>query len=125
MPPLVSLPSANESGETPLDIARRLKHEHCEELVSVWPAWVGALPGSGRGPPLGGVSSEPGSVAPDQIPASSMGRLGESVLGGDHSPPSDARNTRWRLEAGHVDRALTLSGAWGRGQEAATTLPAL
>lgn len=26
---------ANESGETPLDIAKRLKHMHCEELVSV------------------------------------------------------------------------------------------
>lgn len=26
---------ANESGETPLDIAKRLKHTHCEELVSV------------------------------------------------------------------------------------------
>lgn len=27
--------TANESGETPLDIAKRLKHTHCEELVSV------------------------------------------------------------------------------------------
>ncbi|GAB1297325.1 Arf-GAP with SH3 domain, ANK repeat and PH domain-containing protein 2 [Apodemus speciosus] len=27
-----SIEIANESGETPLDIARRLKHEHCEEL---------------------------------------------------------------------------------------------
>lgn len=81
--------------------------------------------GQGGARPSGGVSSEPGSVGPDQIPASSMGRLGESVLGGDHSPPSDARNTHWRLEAGHVDSALTLSGVWGRGQEAATTLPAL
>ncbi|XP_020943526.1 arf-GAP with SH3 domain, ANK repeat and PH domain-containing protein 2 isoform X5 [Sus scrofa] len=25
---------ANESGETPLDIARRLRHEHCEELLT-------------------------------------------------------------------------------------------
>lgn len=27
--------SANEAGETPLDIARRLKHLQCEELVSL------------------------------------------------------------------------------------------
>lgn len=27
--------TANESGETPLDIAKRLKHTHCEELVSM------------------------------------------------------------------------------------------
>lgn len=26
--------AANEAGETPLDIARRLKHVQCEELVS-------------------------------------------------------------------------------------------
>lgn len=26
---------ANEAGETPLDIAKRLKHTHCEELVSI------------------------------------------------------------------------------------------
>lgn len=26
---------ANEAGETPLDIARRLKHLQCEELVSL------------------------------------------------------------------------------------------
>lgn len=32
---------ANESGETPLDIARRLRHEHCEELVSLPPARMG------------------------------------------------------------------------------------
>lgn len=31
---LFSLP-ANEAGETPLDIARRLKHLQCEELVSL------------------------------------------------------------------------------------------
>lgn len=31
---LLSLP-ANEAGETPLDIARRLKHLQCEELVSL------------------------------------------------------------------------------------------
>lgn len=30
----VVFPSANEAGETPLDIARRLKHLQCEELVS-------------------------------------------------------------------------------------------
>ncbi|XP_075413246.1 arf-GAP with SH3 domain, ANK repeat and PH domain-containing protein 2 isoform X3 [Tenrec ecaudatus] len=29
-----SIEIANESGETPLDIARRLKHEHCEELLT-------------------------------------------------------------------------------------------
>ncbi|XP_054330408.1 arf-GAP with SH3 domain, ANK repeat and PH domain-containing protein 2 isoform X6 [Pongo pygmaeus] len=29
-----SIEIANESGETPLDIAKRLKHEHCEELPS-------------------------------------------------------------------------------------------
>lgn len=28
------LTAANEAGETPLDIARRLKHAQCEELVS-------------------------------------------------------------------------------------------
>uniref|UniRef100_A0A8I6GLQ2 ArfGAP with SH3 domain, ankyrin repeat and PH domain 2 n=1 Tax=Rattus norvegicus TaxID=10116 RepID=A0A8I6GLQ2_RAT len=28
-----SIEIANESGETPLDIAKRLKHEHCEELL--------------------------------------------------------------------------------------------
>lgn len=28
-------PTANEAGETPLDIARRLKHLQCEELVSL------------------------------------------------------------------------------------------
>ena len=38
----VTLLSANESGETPLDIAKRLRHEHCEELVS--------LVGTGQGP---------------------------------------------------------------------------
>lgn len=31
---LLFSPSANEAGETPLDIARRLKHLQCEELVS-------------------------------------------------------------------------------------------
>lgn len=53
--PLASLPSANESGETPLDIARRLRHEHCEELVSVWPARAArTASGVGEGPhPLG------------------------------------------------------------------------
>lgn len=97
MLPLASPPSANESGETPLDIARRLRHEHCEELVSVWPEWVGAeVPG-----PSGRAASEPGGVGPDQIPVSSMGRLRESVLGSlsrgdDHSPPSDA----WLVFAG-------------------------
>ncbi|XP_054200359.1 arf-GAP with SH3 domain, ANK repeat and PH domain-containing protein 2 isoform X9 [Homo sapiens] len=29
-----SIEIANESGETPLDIAKRLKHEHCEELLT-------------------------------------------------------------------------------------------
>ncbi|XP_030167531.1 arf-GAP with SH3 domain, ANK repeat and PH domain-containing protein 2 isoform X5 [Lynx canadensis] len=29
-----SIETANESGETPLDIARRLRHEHCEELLT-------------------------------------------------------------------------------------------
>ncbi|XP_039744017.1 arf-GAP with SH3 domain, ANK repeat and PH domain-containing protein 2 isoform X4 [Pteropus medius] len=29
-----SIEIANESGETPLDIARRLRHEHCEELLT-------------------------------------------------------------------------------------------
>ncbi|XP_051689274.2 arf-GAP with SH3 domain, ANK repeat and PH domain-containing protein 2 isoform X2 [Oryctolagus cuniculus] len=29
-----SIEIANEAGETPLDIARRLKHEHCEELLN-------------------------------------------------------------------------------------------
>ncbi|XP_037668497.1 arf-GAP with SH3 domain, ANK repeat and PH domain-containing protein 2 isoform X4 [Choloepus didactylus] len=29
-----SVEIANESGETPLDIAKRLKHEHCEELLT-------------------------------------------------------------------------------------------
>lgn len=31
---LLFSPPANEAGETPLDIARRLKHLQCEELVS-------------------------------------------------------------------------------------------
>ncbi len=31
---LLFSPLANEAGETPLDIARRLKHLQCEELVS-------------------------------------------------------------------------------------------
>ncbi|XP_077912072.1 arf-GAP with SH3 domain, ANK repeat and PH domain-containing protein 2 isoform X3 [Halichoerus grypus] len=29
-----SIETANESGETPLDIAKRLRHEHCEELLT-------------------------------------------------------------------------------------------
>ncbi len=29
-----SIEIANESGETPLDIAKRLKHTHCEELLT-------------------------------------------------------------------------------------------
>lgn len=36
-------PLANESGETPLDIAKRLRHERCEELVSL-PQWGGGCP---------------------------------------------------------------------------------
>lgn len=36
-------PLANESGETPLDIAKRLRHERCEELVSL-PWWGGGCP---------------------------------------------------------------------------------
>lgn len=36
-------PLANESGETPLDIAKRLRHERCEELVSL-PRWGGGCP---------------------------------------------------------------------------------
>lgn len=31
---LLFSPAANEAGETPLDIARRLRHLQCEELVS-------------------------------------------------------------------------------------------
>lgn len=28
--------AANEQGETPIDIAKRLKHTHCEDLVSLY-----------------------------------------------------------------------------------------
>lgn len=31
---VVFFPAANEAGETPLDIARRLRHIQCEEMVS-------------------------------------------------------------------------------------------
>lgn len=41
-------PLANESGETPLDIAKRLRHERCEELVSLpWWGGVGDAPWGG------------------------------------------------------------------------------
>ena len=51
-------PLANESGETPLDIAKRLRHDRCEELVSL-PRW-------GGGVPLGEGLQE----GPEQIPVS-------------------------------------------------------
>lgn len=94
-------PLANEAGETPLDIAKRLRHEHCEELVS--------LPGAHgvRAPFLGQVLSGPQGVGPERIPVARWTtwkrHLGSLERGCDLPLPSDAWNKSLYLLVGHVD----------------------